>query len=124
MANNNRGLWTGVGSGALAGAGAGAQIGSVVPGYGTAIGAVIGGVVGGVAGGVGGNANDEQTEEEKRAKALADFNESQFGENLNMSKEDDNKRMLGMQALNYLAKQRADSQANANMRAFRNTITG
>lgn len=117
MANNNRGLWTGVGSGAISGAAAGSE---VLPGWGTLAGLVIGGI----AGGVGGNANDEQSDEQKRAKALADFNESQFGENLNMSKEDDNKRMLGMQGLNYLAKQRADSSANANMRAFRNTITG
>ena len=119
MPNNNRGLWTGIGSGAVSGAAAGT---AVLPGWGTLGGAVIGGVLGAV----GGNANDEQTDEEKRKALLDAFNKSQFGQQQNMDKDEGNKRLLGMKGLQYLASQRTDAQAQAtaNLRSFRNSITG
>jgi hypothetical protein len=114
MANNNKGLYTGLASGAISGAGAGSTVGP----WGT----LIGGLVGAAAGGIGGYENDQTVQQSQDLGQAAYQNETQFNQNSEMQKEQDERRKLGMGGLDYLAQQRALAQSNGNIRSFRNSI--
>jgi hypothetical protein len=112
-----KGLWTGIASGAATGAATGSVVGGV--------GAIPGALLGAVAGGLSGSMDDTETdyeramvEDERRRQAM----ESQFSHLMALRGEKQTDRTQGMNALQLLAAQRGNAEANARKRMLRNAL--